>query len=166
MKSGRFGDRFRGSSMAYIRCPYCHQYVDEAAYRIHEAQHTKLRPDGQHTDYATLPAEERQQGDLSGVPRVYVHVPCGVATGMPEEIIRSYVKDPFMHSDRTFCCGCHTHVPLRECVWTETGQDLQSYKDELRRSKSHSIRHRRLALVLISISIAGLVLVLCLETLG
>jgi hypothetical protein len=120
--------------MARIRCPFCHQEVDKAAYPAHEAEHTKRRPDGQYTDYMTLPPEDREQSDLAGVPRVYVHTVCRVATEMPEDIIRSYLKDPYMHSDNTFCCGCGIHVPLRQCVWTETGQDLQSYKDELRRS--------------------------------
>ena len=121
--------------MAQIRCPFCHQYVDKAEYTAHAAKHTLRRPDGQQTDYVTLPKEDREPGDLTGVPRVYVHRKCGVATGMPEEIIRSYLKNPYMYSDKTFCCGCGGHVPLQECEWVETGQDLQSYNDELRRSK-------------------------------
>jgi hypothetical protein len=122
--------------MAQVRCPYCHKYFDEAAFPAHEAEHLKKRPDGQQTDYATLPEEERAQGDLAGVPKVYVHRKCGVATGMPEEIIRSYLKNPFMYmADRTFCCGCNRHVPFRECVWAETGEDLQSYMDKLRAAK-------------------------------
>lgn len=39
-------------------------------------------------DYATLPTGERHQGDLAGVPQVYVHLTCRTATRMPEEIIR------------------------------------------------------------------------------
>jgi hypothetical protein len=122
--------------MAQVRCPYCHEYVEEAAFRAHEAGHVKPRPDGQQTDYATLPEEERAQGDLAGVPKVYIHQKCGVATGMPEEIIRSYLKNPYMYlADATFCCGCGKHVPFRECVWVETGEDLQSYTDKLRAAK-------------------------------
>lgn len=122
--------------MAQVRCPYCHEYIDEAAFPAHEAKHRKSRPDGQQTDYATLPDEDREHGDLAGVPRVYVHRRCGAATGMPEEIIRSYLKNPFMYmSNQTFCTGCGTHVPFRECEWTETGEDLQSYTDKLRAAK-------------------------------
>jgi hypothetical protein len=122
--------------MAQVRCPYCHEYIDEADYPAHEARHLKARPDGQQTDYATLPEAEREQGELSGVPRVYVHRKCGVATGMPEEIIRSYLKNPYLYlADETFCCGCGRHVPFRECVWTETGEDLQSYTDKLRAAR-------------------------------
>jgi TPR repeat protein len=116
-----------------VRCPFCHKDIDEGAYPAHRAEHIKARPDGQQTDYVTLPEEEREQGDLAGVPRVYIHRTCRAATGMPEEIIRSYLKNPYLYSaDRTFCCGCGTHVPLRECVWRETNEDLQSYTDKLR----------------------------------
>jgi hypothetical protein len=122
--------------MAQVRCPYCHEYFDQADYPAHEARHRKTRPDGQQTDYATLPDEERETGDLAGVPRVYVHRKCGVATQMPEEIIRSYLKNPYLYSsDETFCCGCGRHVKERECAWAETGEDLQSYMDRLRAAK-------------------------------
>jgi hypothetical protein len=137
--------------MAQVRCPYCHEYIDEAAFPAHEAEHRKARPDGQQTDYATLPEAEREQGDLTGVPKVYVHRKCGVATGMPEEIIRSYLKNPFMYmADATFCCGCGKHVPFRECVWAETGEDLQSYTDKLRSAKPEMRPKGCLASVLIA----------------
>jgi hypothetical protein len=122
--------------MGTIRCPYCHEYVDSAAYSAHEAEHLKLRPDGQQSEYATLPPEERVTGSLADVPKVYLHPKCGAATGMPEEIIRSYLKNPYLYSaDETFCCGCGRHVPFRECVWVETGEDLQTYTDRLRAAK-------------------------------
>jgi hypothetical protein len=119
--------------MAEVRCPFCHEFIDEAAFPAHADRHLKTRPDGQQTDYATLPPEDREQGDLAGVPRVYVHRRCGAATGMPEEIIRSYLKNPFLYgADETFCTGCRRHVPQRECVWIETGENLQTYMDGLR----------------------------------
>ncbi len=122
--------------MAPVHCPYCHKYIDQAAYPAHEAKHRKARPDGQQTDYATLPEEEREEGGLAGVPRVYVHRRCRVATEMPEEIVRSYLKNPYLYlADATFCCGCGKHVPFRECKWTETGENLQDYMDELRTEK-------------------------------
>jgi hypothetical protein len=122
--------------MAQVRCPFCHEYIDPADYPAHQAAHLRDRGDGQQADYATLPPEEREEGDLTGVPRVYVHTKCRTATGMPEEIIRSYLKNPYLYSaDQTFCCGCGKHVPFRECVWTETGEDLQTYTDQLRAAK-------------------------------
>jgi hypothetical protein len=122
--------------MGTIRCPYCHEYIDSSAYPAHEAEHRKPRADGQQSEYATLPPEAREEGSLAGVPKVYRHRKCGVATGMPEEIIRSYLKNPYMYmADATFCCSCGKHVPFRECVWVETGEDLQTYTDKLRAAK-------------------------------
>ena len=60
--------------MENIRCQYCHEYIEAGAYPAHEAEHLKPRPDGQQSEYATLPPEERAQGDLADVPTVYVHV--------------------------------------------------------------------------------------------
>lgn len=122
--------------MAEIRCPYCHKYIDRSRYAVHEAKHQRARLDGQQTDYATLPEEEREHGSLRGVPRVYIHRRCRTATEMPEEIIRSYLRNPYMYlADATFCCGCGKHVPNRECKWEETGENLQDYMDDLRAQK-------------------------------
>lgn len=122
--------------MPEIRCEFCHEFIDPEEYGYHRAQHLKLRPDGQHNDYVTLPPEGRKRGGLANVPRVYVHEHCGTATGMPEEIIRSYLADPYLYlADETFCRGCRDHVPMQECTWTETGEDLQSYMDRLRLEK-------------------------------
>jgi hypothetical protein len=119
--------------MGTIRCPFCHEEIEEKAYAAHEAGHLKTRPDGQQTDYVTLPPEQRDQGDLAGVPRAYTHRKCGAATGMPEEIVRSYLKNPWLYlADATFCTGCGKHVPFRECEWIETGEDLQTYMNRLR----------------------------------
>ena len=122
--------------MAQVRCEFCHEYIDKSEYDAHCAEHMKLRADGQQTDYVTLPQEDREQGSLAGVPQVYVHEKCGAATGMPEEIVRSYLKNPYLYlADKTFCTGCGKHVPFRECQWAETGENLQEYTDRLRAEK-------------------------------
>lgn len=122
--------------MSTIHCPFCHEEVDSTAYAAHEAEHLKLRADGQQSEYVTLPPEQRADGSLDGVPQVYRHNKCGELTGMPEEIIRSYLQNPYLYlADRTFCCGCSKHVPLKECVWVETGEDLQTYTNALRAEK-------------------------------
>lgn len=122
--------------MSQVRCPYCHESIDSSKYPQHEAEHLRLREDGQQSEYVTLPPEERAQGDLEGVPQAYIHVKCGAGTGMPEEIIRTYLVNPWTYlADKTFCTGCGTHVPLKECNWIETGEDLQTYTDRLRAEK-------------------------------
>jgi hypothetical protein len=124
------------SSMKEIRCEFCHEYIPKSEYSSHIEKHLKRRADGQQTDYVTLPEEEREEGSLKGVPQVYVHEKCGAATGMPEDIIRSYLKNPYLYlADRTFCTGCGKHVPLSQCQWVETGEDLQTYTDRLRAAK-------------------------------
>jgi hypothetical protein len=122
--------------MAQVRCEFCHEYIEQTEYSTHVSEHTRLRPDGQQTEYVTLPPDEREQGNLDDVPQVYVHRKCGQATGMPEEIIRTYLKNPWTYlADRTFCTGCGVHVPLKDCEWTEAGEDLQTYTNRLRAEK-------------------------------
>lgn len=122
--------------MQKVRCEFCHRYFEKELSFAHRNQHPELREDGQQTDYATLPPEEREPRDLTGTPRVYLHKRCGAETEMPEEIIRSYLVNPYLYySDRTFCAGCGKHVRNRECVWTETGENLQVYMDRLRAAK-------------------------------
>jgi len=51
---------------------------------------------------------------------------------MPEEIIRSYLVNPFLYSDRSFCCRCGGYFSKNELFWTETGQSLLEYDQELK----------------------------------
>lgn len=60
---------------------------------------------------------------------------------MPEEIIRSYLVNPFLYNDRTFCCGCNDYVPLAEVYWTETEQNLLEYNEQLK--QAYLKRHGR-----------------------
>src|SRR5690242_16437800 len=93
-----------GVAMSLSRCQYCHEWVESERYDAHCREHTRLRPDGQQNEYVTLPPEDRYQGSLEGVPRVYQHWRCGQRTGMPEEIIRTYLKNPFTYLvDRSYC---------------------------------------------------------------
>lgn len=113
------------------RCPYCHEHIPAREFARHVADHETLRDDGQQTDHVTLPPEERAEGDLSDVPRVYHHARCGVQTVMPEEIVRSYLVNPFLYNGGTFCCGCNGYVTMAEVRWVETGQRLSDYFDDL-----------------------------------
>ena len=122
--------------MSFKRCPYCHEQVESFLFDAHCAQHEQLRFDGQQEAYVTLPPEDRSPGRLDNEPQVYRHDPCGAATQMPEEIVRSYLVNPYLYlADSTFCTGCGVHVPLRECRWVETGEDLQSHIDRHRAQK-------------------------------
>lgn len=124
--------RTRYKHLPKLRCEYCHEWVDREQHKVHLSEHSRLRPDGQQNEYVTLPPEKRYQGLIDEVPKVYRHLRCGCCTGMPEEIIRTYLRDPFAYADRTYCSGCHKHVPCRELVWIETGENMQSYNNRLR----------------------------------
>jgi len=120
--------------MKTFKCNFCHQDIPVTQYWSHISEHKKRREDGQQTDYATLPAEQLQdvELDFESAPKWYRHQRCGQVTGMPHEIIKTYLKNPWFYSDLTFCIGCKDHVPESECVWEETGQNLGEYKNELK----------------------------------
>lgn len=113
-------------------CPYCHQNVFFLFSARHEAQHMRLRSDGQQEEHVTLPPGQRVQQSLDGVPCVYRHEKCGACTGMPEEIIRSYLANPFLYDGTTFCAGCRRYCPEGEFAWTETGERLSKYFNKLK----------------------------------
>lgn len=112
-------------------CPFCHRQVLWLLFTRHLAKHTRLLPDGQMTDHVTVAEQDRYQGSLAGVPQVYEHPACGGRTGMPEEIVRSYLVNPFIYSGATFCCGCGDYIRHEELVWVETCQGLADYFKEL-----------------------------------
>jgi hypothetical protein len=115
------------------RCPFCHQDVPLPLFNAHVAEHTRLREDGQMTDHVTVAPDERFQGELQGVPHWYRHQKCGAVTGMPEEIIRSYLADPFLYNDYTFCTGCGKYPHQSEFFWVDTGENLHDYNRRLRK---------------------------------
>ena len=105
-------------------CPFCHTWCSNNIYDEHVAAHMQKDPDGQMKDHVTVRPEERFAGDIAKEPRWYVHPKCGGVTGMPEEIIRSYMVDPFLYNETSFCTGCHTYVPTAELYWQETNESL------------------------------------------
>ena len=113
-------------------CYFCHRRVILFLFPIHVRKHTKLLRDGQMTNHVTARPDDRYQGSLDGVPQVYRHAKCHQITGMPEKIVRSYLVNPMLYSDETFCTGCHTYVPHCEVAWVDTGQTLAEYFEQLR----------------------------------
>ncbi len=84
-------------------------------------------------DHQTLPPRVRSKKRLRDVPKVYYHEKCGAATGMPEEIIRTYLVNPWFYNNYTFCCGCNRYLHQKNFYWTETGENLHDYSLRLRR---------------------------------
>ena len=111
-------------------CPMCHTQVLWFLFPGHVARHSRLLPDGQMTDHATMRPDERYEGSLAGIPQVYEHAECGGHTGMPEVVMRSYLANPFLYG-RMFCCGCGQYIATDELAWTETSQNMADYFQEL-----------------------------------
>jgi hypothetical protein len=121
----------------FVRCPFCHKLILQWFYERHAQNHRQRRADGQQKDHATNVPGDRYQGSLDKVPQVYRHARCGGSTRMPEEIVRSYLVNPLLYNDRTFCTGCRDYVDTAELFWTRTGENLMDYAGRLRGDYLH-----------------------------
>lgn len=113
--------------LPFVHCKFCHETVFLPLYHNHLEQHTKPLDDGQMKDHITVCPQQRYQGLLDQVPSIYIHPRCNSRTGMPEEIIRSYLVNPFLYNQHTFCKGCGDYIHQSELFWCETGQCLADY---------------------------------------
>ena len=102
-----------------------------------------------HIDY-----ENPQNIDLNDVPCEYVHHRCGGVTVMPDEIIRTYLFDPYSFSRQTICATCNGAVDQSECSWVDTGQNLDEYFKQL--TKLRGARFQKVRLLASPITVAPL----------
>jgi hypothetical protein len=116
----------------FVRCAFCHKLILQWFYERHAQNHRQRRADGQQKDHVTNAPDDRYRGPLDKVPQVYNHPLCGGSTRMPEEIVRSYLANPLLYVDRTFCTGCGDYVDSAELFWIRTGENLMDYKGRLR----------------------------------
>lgn len=65
---------------------------------------------------------------------MYVHKKCRGQTEMPADVIREYLDNPFELGEEpdTYCSRCKDDVPWTKCEWTETGQNMYEYIDDVR----------------------------------
>ncbi len=115
----------------FTRCPFCHRWVLTLLLERHKSKHVRVGADGQQEDHVTVPPDARYEGSLDGIPQAYRHPKCGASTGMPDEIIRSYLVNPFLYNEYSFCTGCGDYVHTSELFWRETGQSLFDYTKQL-----------------------------------
>lgn len=88
--------------------------------------HREIDPvTGQQKDYIVLCPDERAKGFVRPYRDSYKHLPCGTVTTMGQALAETYARDPHFYSG-TFCCGCRTHKPLVEFVWTADGLQVGS----------------------------------------
>lgn len=97
------------------------------------------KPDGQHTYYpsSVLVDEYGNPAYKQPIRNKYRHKRCGIVTMMRgDDLCFTYATNPHYYG-RTFCVGCHNHLPLDEFVWEpdevpmtevsgEPGKDLRS----------------------------------------
>jgi hypothetical protein len=74
-------------------------------------------------------------------PRVYKHKKCGCKVRMSDDVILTYLDDPFYYTEFTHCPRCGGDVPRRECVWVETRQRMDEYFEDLQAEAIISGRH-------------------------
>ena len=60
--------------------------------------------------HITVQPELRRQRSIDHGLRFTITRSAESARGMPEEIIRSYLVNPFLDSSRTFCTGCRNDI--------------------------------------------------------
>src|SRR5438093_4340016 len=64
-------------------------------------------------------------------PRVYKHKKCGAKVRMSDDVVLTYLDDPFYYNEFTHCPRCGGDVPRSQCVWVETGQRMDEYFEDL-----------------------------------
>jgi Protein of unknown function (DUF3239) len=117
--------------LPFVNCKFCHETVFLPLYDSHLSKHTQPLEDGQMTDHITVCPQQRYQKSLDRIPNVYIHPYCNTRTGMPEDIIRSYLVNPFLYNQYTFCTGCRDYIHQSELFWCETEQCLADYFQDL-----------------------------------
>lgn len=124
------------------RCDWCHEFIPLGEFDEHYKTHQGVADDGQYNAYPSLPPEERWKGDLRTVPQNYVHPECGSVTVMPEDIIRTYLVNPYFYGYSSFCCGCGTHISGKELKWVDTNESLYDYTRRLQANNPEAAKYR------------------------
>lgn len=71
------------------------------------------------------------------MPRSFRHQTCDTVTDVPVEVLATILRGPHLVADRILCAQCGRRVPLAECVWVESGQDLASWLRAVRDTPIH-----------------------------
>ena len=116
----------------FALCPYCDRNVLYFLYSVHIVKHATVQARRTKDGRVVLPGDERYAGSLHGVPRLYRHPACGSWSNLAEDVIRSYLVNPFLHGDRWGCRGCKRFVPTAELYFAQTGECVFAYMQRLR----------------------------------
>ena len=67
-----------------------------------------------------------------GTPTVYYHSKCDEETVMPDDVIATYLEDPWTYDETTQCAHCGKAVPLSKCYWVDNDERLLDYFEDLK----------------------------------
>jgi hypothetical protein len=73
----------------------------------------------------------RREHDSPRDSRVYVHETCGGETEVSGDDF-ARLASPFSWVTQTYCASCGTFAGLRQFAWTDTDEDIASYRRRLR----------------------------------
>lgn len=110
-------------------CPVCHTWMSTSIFQSHMAAHFKLPQSGPmpfQPQGMGLPQFGSQPIVITSAkePRTYVHPKCGSVTAIPDELLHSFARDPFLYNETSFCTGCGTYVSTGELFWQGTNESL------------------------------------------
>jgi hypothetical protein len=88
----------------------CGDPVLVESYQQHCRRHPSTLKDLEVESHIQMPPEVRCKVPLERVPRFYFHPQCGATTTMPEDILRTYLRNPYKYGSETFCVGCQDYV--------------------------------------------------------
>lgn len=96
-------------------------------YWVYKQQSLQLS-NAQNAESMAMESEQSCQELLEDrTPQAYFHPNCGTVMKMPEDIIYTYLADPFACKDYPFYCGCGAYILQEQLYWRETGQCLADY---------------------------------------
>lgn len=91
------------------------------------------KADGQYQRYPSSVRVDKETGKprfVQPIRNTYRHLTCGAVTVMRgADLCLTYATNPTYYS-RTFCVGCHDHLPIAEFVWEPDNVPLNEVAGE------------------------------------
>jgi hypothetical protein len=138
----------------FTRCPLCQQDVPNWEYQNHLGQHgpqaaarlpVQMMPAPPAAGPSVAPGVPNIPGYQpmpmhvqAGPVRHYYHPQCGGSTAMPPHAMHQMSADPFAFGDKVTCAHCGKQVAEAEIFWSDSGQSLADYRQELKNNYVYS----------------------------
>lgn len=125
----------------FTRCPLCQLEVPNWEYQNHLGQHGPQAAARLPVQMMPAPAAAPGVPNIPGYQpmpvqagpvRQYYHPQCGGSTAMPPHTMHQMSADPFAFGDKVGCAHCGKQVAEAEIFWSDSGQSLADYRQELK----------------------------------